>query len=64
MEHLIELKPFMTRPPDSATVNNIAMMVGQEKDAITGLSGVTTQFGRPNWVKEFTNIAEEPDNKG
>ena len=40
-------------------MENVALNLDSTEDAITKLQGVQTRFGRPNWVKDFTDIGEK-----
>ena len=56
----LEVRPHLTRfNNDKDMMENVAMNMDSEEDAITSLPGVQTRFGRPNWFKDFVAIGQE-----
>lgn len=56
----LEVRPHLTRfNNDKNMMENVAMNMDNEEDAITTLPGVKTRFGRPNWFKDFVEIGEK-----
>ena len=56
----LEVRPHLTRfNNDKDMMENVAMNMDSEEDAITTLPGVKTRFGRPNWLKDFVEIGEK-----
>ena len=54
------MRPHLTRfNNDKNMMENVAMNMDNEEDAITTLPGVKTRFGRPNWFKDFVEIGEK-----
>jgi len=62
LEGRIEISIYLTQKLKDDEVNNILVQdVGADRDAITSLRA-PTHFGRPNWDRVFTGIAEtHPD---
>jgi len=59
MQNQIEINIYLTAKLKEDEMNNIIVQdVGADKDAITSLRA-PTHFGRPNWDKVFTSIAEK-----
>lgn len=61
-QNRIEINIYLTAKIKEDDMNNIIVQdVGAEKDAITSLRA-PTHFGRPNWDRVFSSIAEKhPD---
>ena len=58
-QNRIEINIYLTAKIKEDDMNNIIVQdVGAEKDAITSLRA-PTHFGRPNWDKVFSSIAEK-----
>jgi NADPH oxidase len=58
-ENRIEINIYLTAKIKEDDMNNIIVQdVGAEKDAITNLRA-PTHFGRPNWDRVFSSIAEK-----
>ncbi|KAF8181215.1 NADPH oxidase B [Mycena galopus ATCC 62051] len=58
-QNRIEINIYLTQRIKEDDMNNIIVHdVGAEKDAITSLRA-PTHFGRPNWDKMFTSIAQQ-----
>ena len=58
-QNRIEINIYLTAQLQEDEMNNIILQdVGAEKDAITSLRA-PTHFGRPNWDRVFTSIAEK-----
>jgi NADPH oxidase 2 len=56
MDHYLVLRIFLTQPLKISEVKNLVLNDGAGGlDAITRLRAVTN-FGRPNWAKEFTDV--------
>lgn len=54
----LEYKIYLTRGWSKNEAENIMMHEGDKDDVITGLR-YPTNYGRPEWVKEFTNIGNQ-----
>ena len=58
-QNRIEINIYLTAKIKEDDMNNIIVQdVGAEKDAITSLRA-PTHFGRPNWDRVFSSIAEK-----
>ena len=58
-QNRIEINIYLTQKLKEDEMNNIIVQdVGAEKDAITSLRA-PTHFGRPNWDRVFSSIAEK-----
>ena len=56
----LEVRLHLTRfNNDKEMMENVAANQGSKEDAITTLPNTQTQFGRPNWFKDFVGIGEK-----
>jgi len=55
----LEVRLHLTRfDNDTNMMQNVALHMDSKEDAITELPNTKTQFGRPNWFKDFVEIGE------